>query len=98
MKLVSVNLGNSKQRWNKNECRLECKELIYKEICDKGFIWNQSNCECESDKLCDVAENLDYENCKCRKRLREKLVEECAENVEEVKIIGIILFEHKNLV
>ena len=36
-------------------------------MCDKGFIWNPSNCECECDKACDVDEYLDYENCKCRK-------------------------------
>ena len=41
---------------------------------DKGFIWNPSNCECECDKMCDVGENLDYENCKCRKRLTDKLI------------------------
>ena len=29
---------NDKKRWNKNKCRCECKELIYKGICDKGFI------------------------------------------------------------
>ena len=44
-----------------------CKELIDKGVCDKGFIWNPSNCECEYDKACDVGEYLDYENCKCRK-------------------------------
>ena len=34
---------------NKDEdkCRCECKELIDKEMCDKGFIWNLCNCECE---------------------------------------------------
>ena len=37
------------------------------------------------DKWCDVGEYLDYENCKCRKNLVNKLVEECTENVEEVK-------------
>ena len=40
-------------------------------VCDKGFIWNSSNCECECDKSCDVDEYLDYENCKCRKKLVE---------------------------
>ena len=55
-------------------------------MCDKGFIWNPSNCECECDKSCDVGEYLDYENCKCRKKLVDKLVEECTETVEEVKI------------
>ena len=55
-------------------------------MCDKGFIWNPSNCECECDKSCDVGEYLDYENCNCRKKLVDKLVEECTETVEEVKI------------
>ena len=54
---------------------------------DKGFIWNPSNCECECDKACDVSEYLDYENWKCRKKLVEKLVEEYAETVEEVKLV-----------
>ena len=26
---------NNKQRWNKNKCRYECKELIDKGVCDK---------------------------------------------------------------
>ena len=50
------------------------------------------NCECECDKSCDVGEYLDYENCKCRK----KLVEECTEIVEEVKLSKITLAENKN--
>ena len=33
-----------------NKCRCEWKELIYKGICDKRFIWNSSNCERECDK------------------------------------------------
>ena len=36
----------------------------------------------------------DYKNCRCRKRLADKLVEECAETFEEVKIAG--KNEHKN--
>ena len=44
------NVCNNKQRWNKNKCRCECKELIDKGVCDKGFICNPSNCECEYDK------------------------------------------------
>ena len=60
---------NNKHRWNKNKCRCECKELIDKGVCDKVFIWNPSNCECECDKTCDIGGYLDYENCKCRKKL-----------------------------
>ena len=60
---------------NKDKCRCECKELISKGICDKGFIWNPSTCECECDKSCD-GEYLDLSNCKCTKKLVDKLVEE----------------------
>ena len=43
---------------NKTEgkCRCECKELIDKGVCDKGYTWNRSNCECECDKSCDFSE------------------------------------------
>ena len=34
---------NNKQCLNKNKCRCECKELIDKGVCDKGFIWDPSN-------------------------------------------------------
>ena len=62
-----ANVWNNKQRWKKNKCRCECKELINKEVCDKGLIWNPSNFQCECDKACDIGEYLGYENCKCRK-------------------------------
>ena len=29
---------NNKQRWNKDKCRCECKELTDKGVCDKGFL------------------------------------------------------------
>ena len=86
---------NNKQRWNKNKCRCERKELIDKGICDKGFIWNHSNCECECDKTCDIGEYLDYENCKCRKKLVDQIIEECTETIEEVKLAKITL-ENEN--
>ena len=28
---------NNKKIWNKDKCRCECKELIDKGVCDKGF-------------------------------------------------------------
>ena len=89
---LDASICNNKQPWNYNKCRCECKELIDKGVCDKGSIWNPSNCECE----CDVGEYLDYKNCKCRKKLVDKLVEECTENIDEVKIAGMALFEHGN--
>ena len=35
---------------------MQSKELIDKEMCDKGFIWIPSSCQCECDKSCDVGE------------------------------------------
>ena len=87
---------NNKQRWNKNKCRYECKELIDKGICDKGFIWNPSNCVCECNKNWDFSEHLDYENRKCRKKLVNKLIDECTATIEEVKLAEITLFENEN--
>ena len=89
MRKLGANVCNNKQRWNKDKCWCKCKELIDKGMCNKGFIWNLSNCDCECDKACDVGEYLDYENCKCKKKLVDKLVDECAEIVEEVKLAKI---------
>ena len=30
---------------------------------------------------------LDYENCKCRKKLVDNLIEKCTENIEETKLV-----------
>ena len=47
---------NSKQCRNEDKCRRECKELIDKSVCDKGFIWNPSNSDCECNKSYDVGD------------------------------------------
>ena len=59
--------------------------MIDKGACDKRFILNPSNCECECDKSCNIGEYLDYE-IKCRKKLVNKLVQECTEIDEEGKL------------
>ena len=64
----------------------ECKELIGKGIYNKGFIWNPSSCDCECNKSCDIGEYLDYSICKCRKKLFDKLIEECTKSIDEVEI------------
>ena len=91
-----ANICNDKQRWNKDKCRFECKELIDRGMCDKGFIWNSSNCECKCDKACDVGEYLDNENCKCKKKIVKQIVDECVETIEEVKLAKIALTENEN--
>ena len=77
---------NNKQRWNEDKCRCECRgKLIDKESCDKGLVWNRSNCEC--DKSCDIGEYLDYKNCKCRRKIVGLLAEECSKNIDENEMI-----------
>ena len=94
----NISVFNNKQGWNDDKCMSECKELIDKGVCDKGFIWNPSNCECECYKSCDFSEYLDYENCKSKKRLVNKWVEhssaeECTENIDETRLVEINLTE-----
>ena len=81
---LDASVCKNKHRWNEDKFRRECKKLIDKGSCDIGFIWCPSNCECECDKSCDAGEHLDYENCKCRNKLVDKLVEECTGNIDEV--------------
>ena len=56
-------------------------------MCDKGLIWNPSNCECKCDKSCDIGEYLDYKSFKCRIKLFDKLDEECMENIDGNKML-----------
>ena len=84
---LNASVCNNKQRWNKDKCRCEYKELIDKGICDNGFVWNPSDCECECDKSCDIGQYLGYKSCKCIKNLINKLVEECSENIDENEMI-----------
>ena len=91
---LDASVCDDKKRWNDNKGRYEFKELIDKGVCDKGFLWNTSNCECEYYKSCDVGKYLDYKNCKYRKKLADKLVEECTENIDEIKVASEN--EHKN--
>ena len=79
---LDASIYNNKQRCNDDKCRCECKKLIDIGTCDKGFIWNHSNCECECDKSCDIGEYLDYKSCRCRKKVIDKLVEKCSENID----------------
>ena len=92
---LDANVWNNKQRWNEDKCMCACKELIDKGVCNKGFIQIPSNCECECNKSCDVGEYLDYENCKCREKLVDKLVEQCTENIDKIKITSKNEYDNK---
>ena len=91
---LDASVCNNEQRWNEDECRCECEELIDKGRCNKGFIWNP---ECECDKPCDVREYLDYENYKCRKKLVDKLVEEYSKYIDENEMISVALNDHESV-
>ena len=49
-------------------------QLVLKSLCDKPS---------------NLREYLDYENCKCRKKLVNNLVEECSENLDENEMITV---------
>ena len=88
---------NNKQCWNDHKCRY--KGLIDKIVCDKEFIWNPSNCECQCYKSCDFSEFLDYKNCKCKKSLKlvkSSSAEESTENIEETRLIKITSDKNEN--
>ena len=51
-------------------------QLVLKSLCDKPS---------------NLREYLDYENCKCRKKLVNNLVEECSENLDENEMITVTL-------
>ena len=51
-------------------------------MCDKGYIWNPSNCACECDKSCGIGQYLDCKSCVCRNSLVDKLVEECTNVID----------------
>ena len=68
---------------------------MHKGVCDKGCVLNPSNCACECDKPCNIGEYLDYSNCNCRKKLVDQLVEECAKNINETKLIKVTI-ENEN--
>ena len=53
---LDASVCNNKQRWKEDKCRCDCKELIDKGACVKGFIWIPSNCECKCNKSCAVGE------------------------------------------
>ena len=48
-------------------------------MCDKGYIFNPSNCKCECDKSYDTSQYLDYLDCKCKKKIIDLVVEEYTE-------------------
>ena len=49
--------------------------------------WDPSTCECECGISCDFGQYLDYVNGKYRKRLIDKLVGKCNEDIDRNQLI-----------
>ena len=97
MKVVNVSVNLEKMFLIINNAGIKINvdlnvKVFDKGVSDKGFIWNPINCACECDKACDISEYLDYEHCK----LVKKLVNECTETVEELKLARITYAENEN--
>ena len=75
---IIINVDVNAKNWLIKECVI--KDLF-------GINLFTSDCGCECDKLCDIGEYLDYKYCKCRKRLVDKLVKECSENIDGNEMI-----------
>ena len=52
-------------------------------------MWNPSTCRSKCNKYCGTGKYLDYDNCVCRKKLIDYLIEECT------SIASIDLIEKK---
>ena len=64
--------------------------MIDKGVCDKGYIFNPSNCNCECDKSCNTSQYLVYLDCKCKKKIIDLIVETCIEyDDNQTKIVNI---------
>ena len=66
-------------------------------MCDKGYIFNPSNCKCECDKSCNTSQYLDYLDCKCKKKIVDLIVEEYTDyDDNKTKLIIITVTKNDN--
>ena len=72
---------NSLQKWNHNEFWCDCRELGGCGSCINDHIWNPSTWDCECNKAYKVHQYLDIEYCLCGKRLFDKLILICKDEI-----------------
>ena len=59
-------------------------------MCDKGYIFNPSNCKCECDKWCNTSQYLDYSDCKCKMKIIDLIVKKCTQyDDDKTKLVNI---------
>ena len=78
---MNDNVCNSKQKWNLNKFRCECKELDDWGSCKNDYLWNPSTCDCECNKASKICEYLDIKTCSYKNRLIGKLVLACQDEI-----------------
>ena len=75
---LNSSVCNSKQIWNSDTCRCDCKEDFAGIIsCDKEYMWNPSICACEYDMWRKPGQYLDHKNCVCKNKLIGRTIAEC---------------------
>ena len=90
---LNSSVCNSKQIWNSDPCRCDCKEDSAGIIdCTKGNMWNPSTCACECDMWCKPGQYLDYKKCVCKNKLIGIVIAECTSFINETTNIFIGLF------
>ena len=70
-------------KWHKT-CQCKCR--LAARVCNNKQRWNE-----------DYLYYLDYKNCRCRKKLLDKLVEECRKNIDEKKLHQNKMIYNSNL-
>ena len=78
-------------KWHET-CKCKCR--LDASVCNNKQRWNNDKCRCECKELID--KGVDYKKCKCKKRLVNKLAEECTENIEETRQVEINSTEGNN--
>ena len=82
---------NNKQKWNKDQCRCECKELIDKGVCDKRYILIQ-DCKCKEEII-----DLFVEKCTEYDDNQTKIVNKTVtKNDNKAKLIIITVTKNDN--
>ena len=72
---------NWKQKWNRDECRCECKESDEWSSCEKDYMWDPSTSDCKCNKGNKIDEYFDTKHFSCKKWLISKLVLECQDEM-----------------
>ena len=84
---LNSSVCNSKQIFNSDTYRCDCNENFSDIIsCDKGYMWNSSPCECQSDIWCKPGQYLDHKNCVCKNKLIGRVTAECTSVINKTMI------------